>query len=65
MILFWNHAFRNLRYTEASSDVRFLLRDRNQNWNLTESRFQNTSKILSLKTRWKLMILFWNHAFVL
>ncbi|CAF2072280.1 unnamed protein product [Brassica napus] len=34
-------------------------------WKLTESCFQNSSKIFSLKTRWKLMILFWNHASVL
>ena len=34
-------------------------------WKLTESRFQNASKIFFSKTRWKLTILFWNQASVL
>ena len=34
-------------------------------WKLAESRFQNVSKIFSLKTCWKLTIPFWNHASVL
>ena len=32
---------------------------------LAESRFQNVSKIFSLKICWKLTIPFWNHASVL
>ena len=51
---------RKLRRTSASRfgtgiEIRTL-------WKLTESRFQNASKIFSLKTCWKLMIPFWNHA---
>ncbi|CAN7023565.1 unnamed protein product [Brassica rapa subsp. trilocularis] len=34
-------------------------------WKLAESRFQNVSKIFSLKTCWKLTIPFWNHVSVL
>uniref|UniRef100_A0A0D3DV01 Uncharacterized protein n=1 Tax=Brassica oleracea var. oleracea TaxID=109376 RepID=A0A0D3DV01_BRAOL len=34
-------------------------------WKLKESRFQNASNIFFLKTRWNLMISFWNRASVL